>query len=80
MNPRQLLRMLQCFFIGHRDSHITLTLGKIVPESVEVMRCERATGSWFRFPNQPERLPPVRHSESHFAFGKSRFENGEKMA
>lgn len=35
------LKMLLCLFVGHRDVQVTLILGKLVPEKIEVTKCER---------------------------------------
>jgi len=34
-------KWLVCFFLGHKEVKVTLTLGKIVPEKVEAIKCER---------------------------------------
>ena len=41
MDSQLLLKMLQCFFPGHRDIQVILSLGKIVPERIETTKCER---------------------------------------
>jgi len=35
------LKRIECFFLGHDDIPVTLTLGKIVSEKIEAMKCER---------------------------------------
>jgi hypothetical protein len=41
VNSPQQFRKVQCLFFGHDDAKITLTLGKILPEKVEAMKCRR---------------------------------------
>jgi hypothetical protein len=38
---KEILRVIVCLVLGHKDTPISLTLGKITPEAVQTSQCAR---------------------------------------
>jgi len=51
-------KWLVCFFLGHKEVKVTLTLGKIVREKVEAIRCERCNRIFVPIPQLDNDVNP----------------------
>ena len=38
---REVLRVIVCLVLGHKDTPMSLTLGKITPKPVQALKCAR---------------------------------------
>ncbi|MGD0176493.1 MAG: hypothetical protein ABSC50_06685 [Candidatus Bathyarchaeia archaeon] len=36
-------KMLVCFLLGHNDSPVKMTLGKLIPQEIEAQKCTRCS-------------------------------------